>query len=192
MTKKIAKAKKITAKQVSTSVRASKSASSVSPAKPTVKLRAARGHAKASILSSLATGPKSRDQLMKAGKLSAPVFYLNLKQLKETKQIAVEGRRGLIRLLDTTTTPESESSSKSLPALRQLSAARLAVIPEFVSGDLHDALEAVNARFMAMDRVGEKLHTLEQLSRSLPSPVSDVLMSIHSDLLRLSPARAPR
>jgi len=154
--------------------------------------RIGRGEVKASILSSLATGPKSREQLIKAGNLSLPSFYLNLRKLRESGQIVVEGRKGLIKLTaNASGAIGNVSQPRSLVRLpSEKPDTQLAVIPQFVSGELHDALQAVNARFIAMDRVGEKLHTLEQLSRSLPSPVAAVLMSIHSDLLKLSPARA--
>lgn len=190
MAKKLIKEKAAAARNTTVVTKPQKRPGAVSTSRPATKVRAVRGHAKASILSSLATGPKTRAQLIKAGQLSAPVFYLNLKQLKETNQITVEGRKGLIRLVGTAATVTPEVQSKSLPVLRPETSSRVAVIPQYVSGDLHDALEAVNARFVAMDRVGEKLHTLEQLSRTLPGPVAEVLKLIHGDLLRLSPARS--
>ncbi len=153
--------------------------------------RGFKGAAKASILASLASGPKTRQQLIEAGAMTVSSFYLNLKQLQDEKQIVVGGRGGLVQLIKTVGDESSAAKPQkaSLPALRARPASSMTVIPQFVSGPLHDALEAVNARFVAVERIGEKLHTLEQLSRTLPSPVAEVLMAVHSDLMKMSPAR---
>ena len=177
---------------------ANKKKISKAAAKPVVakakaeKKRGPKGHAMASILASLSSGPKTRQELIKAGGFSVASFYLHLKQLKHAKRILVGGRGGVIRLnkLEAVAPEASKPARSLLPALKAKPTTHLAVIPQFVSGELHDALEAVSARFVAVDRVGEKLHTLEQLSRTLPSPIAEVLMSIHEDLMKLSPARA--
>lgn len=154
------------------------------------KKRGARGHVKAAILDSLATGPKTGQQLRNAGKFSAASFYLNLKQLENEGRIVLGGRGLPIRLAGGAPVAQDAKVAKSLVAdSKPKPLSRLAVMPEYVSGDLQHALEAVSARFVAPDRIGEKLHALEQLSLSLPAPVADVLLAIRADLLRLSPAR---
>ncbi|MES2682238.1 MAG: hypothetical protein V4650_01870 [Pseudomonadota bacterium] len=178
-----------------------KKAPSVKPAlkKPVMKFaqktanakkRGARGHVRAAILDSLATGPKTGKQLRKAGKFSAASFYLNLKQLENEGRIVLGGRGLPIRLAGSEpAAPDAKVTKSLVPASKPKAVSRLAVMPEYVSGDLQDALEAVSARFVAPDRIGEKLHALEQLSLSLPAPVAEVLLAIRADLLRLSPAR---
>lgn len=154
------------------------------------KKRGARGHVRAAILDSLATGPKTGKQLRKAGRFSAASFYLNVKQLENEGRIVLGGRGLPIRLAGgAPVAPDAKVAKSLVPAAKLKPASRLAVMTEYVSGDLQDALEAVSARFVAPDRIGEKIHALEQLSLSLPAPVAEVLLAIRTDLLRLSPAR---
>ena len=163
----------------------------VSQKKTSRQTRGPKGHVKVAILSALATGPKTTAQLLKAGGFSSASLYLNLKLLEDEKTIEIGGRGLPIRLASEAAPIQSAPKpAASLPAPKSKQSAKVAVLAEYVDGQLQDALEAVSARFVAPDRIGEKLHTLEQLSASLPSAVSEVLMAIRADLLRLSPARS--
>jgi len=152
--------------------------------------RSGRGQVKTNILAALATGPKTSAQLLKSGGFSVASLYLNLKQLKAEHRVIGGGRGGAIRLAEAVASAAPAATARpALPVLKPAPTGPVVMLSDYVSGPLHDALESVSARFAAPDRIGEKLHTLEQLARSLPAPVAEVLLSIREDLLRLSPAR---
>ena len=172
----------------------SKRATRQSAPKAVAPVTAKRTHARAGevparILEALASGPKSRPQLQAAAGCSIASLYLHLKALHAHGQIAIAGRRAPIALAKpsaTTTGPKE----RALPVLKPKPATAMIAAPVYVAGPLHDALEAVAHRFEAPERIGEKLHTLEQLAKTLPTAVAEVLTAIHADLLRLSPGRA--
>ena len=153
------------------------------------RTRTRTGEVPARILEALASGPKSRSQLQAAAGCSPASLYLHLKALNARGQIVVVGRRAPIALAK----PSAATTGPKEPALPVLKSkpvtAAMVAAPVYVAGPLHDALEAVAQRFEAPERIGEKLHTLEQLAKTLPTAVADVLTAIHADLLRLSPGR---
>ena len=163
-------------------------------AKPRASVTGARTRARAGevltrILEALASGPKSRSQLRAAAGCSTASLYLHLKALHARGQVVVAGRRAPIALAKPSAAPTAPKV-RTLPVLKPKPANTLVAAPVYVAGPLQDALEAVTLRFEAPQRIGEKLHTLEQLAKTLPTAVAEVLTSIHADLLRLSLGRA--
>lgn len=152
------------------------------------RTRARAGEVPARILEALASGPKSRPQLQTAAGCSTASLYLHLKALRTRGQIVIAGRRTPVALAKASAATTG-SKERALPVLKPKPTTAMIAAPVYVAGPLHDALEAVALRFEAPERIGEKLHTLEQLARTMPTAVAEVLTAIHTDLLRLSPGR---
>lgn len=187
-TAKPASAVKVKAEQVAVVSKAD-AVKPVAAAAPVMKKRKA-GLIRQSILSMLESGRATAPALLKAGKFSPGSFYLNLSQLVESGEVVNEGRGKELRLAsDEERASKVISKSTAVVVAKTKAVAKVITAPVFVSGTLHEALSSVMARFAAPENIGEKLHTLEQLAQSLPDPVSKVLLSIHSDLMKLSPAR---
>ncbi len=162
-----------------------KKATPVVAAKPVTKrLRAT--DVSALILDALSSGPKSRPQLQAAAGCATSSLYRHLSILHTNKQIVVKDRRAPIELAKPASVAAKVPEPK-LPVLAAKPANAVVAAPVYVAGALHDALQAVSHRFEAPSHIGEKLHTLEQLSKSMPAAIADVLTAIHADLLRLSP-----
>jgi hypothetical protein len=136
------------------------------------KIRRKRVHragVRNSILTSLATGAFTREQLRSRGGFSAAALDAHLRQLRLEGTVVATGKRPLLF---------------ALSAGQHRDPARLSP-GSGLSPELKEALDAVNRRFFSTDKLQEKLATLEQLAATLPMPIASVLQDIRSDYLAM-------
>ncbi|GAC1620971.1 MAG: hypothetical protein NVS9B10_03290 [Nevskia sp.] len=168
-----------------------KAAAAKAPAgKPKKKLRTRLTGVRGRVLGLLADGPLTSSELVSKGGFSAASLYLNLKALKKDGMVKTirNGRSVSISLTGAPEPAAAEGAAMPTPKAAAKTKAKSALVKAYVPRDLHEALEGLTRRLSPIERADEKLRTLEQLARSLPSPVASVLKDIMGDLARLSSA----
>jgi DNA-binding transcriptional ArsR family regulator len=145
------------------------------------------------LLEILAAGPITGPDLLKNGKFTQSSLHLHLKALRDAGMIVSRriGKAQEIRLAQMP--PAAEASiegvvvDRSEPKEDPKPSASAALLPAaFVSRELHDALSAISFRLSPVERAQEKLLVLDQLARTMPGPVSEVLRAVMDDVVKLS------
>lgn len=156
---------------------------------PKHKLRKRTTGVRARVLALLAQGAMTSSELVAKGGFSAASLYLNLKALKKEGLIrtARQGRSVSISLASGGRASAGEAiEGEVLPPPKPGAKATAALVSAYVPRDLHEALEGLARRLSPVERPQEKLMVLEQLARTMPTPVAAVLQEIMTDLVRLS------
>lgn len=142
------------------------------------------------ILKILAAGPITGPELLKRGKFSPAALYLNLKAMRAEGLVESQrhGRSVTIGLAQ-----GAAAAAESAPIEGEVVAEQpraksggSALVPAMIPQDLHEALNAVAFRLSPVARVQEKLVVLDQLARSMPAPVAEVLRSVIDDVAKLT------
>ncbi|MBL6750549.1 MAG: hypothetical protein ISP90_08505 [Nevskia sp.] len=127
---------------------------------------------------------------MKRGKFSPAALYLNLKAMRAEGLVESQrhGRSVTIGLAQ-----GAAAAAESAPIEGEVVAEQpraksggSALVPAMIPQDLHEALNAVAFRLSPVARVQEKLVVLDQLARSMPAPVAEVLRSVIDDVAKLT------
>ena len=147
------------------------------------------------ILDLLAAGPKTGSELVAQGGFSVASLYLNLKSLKDDGLIESErvGREVSIRLAGGAAPVEASDEGVSAPIEGEIINREEVVVQKttavsaaYRGGDLRSALDQLSARLSPVEGAREKLMVLDQLTRTMPQPIADVLRSLMDDVVRLS------
>lgn len=142
------------------------------------------------ILKILAAGPVSGPELLKQGKFSPAALYLNLKAMRADGLVDSQrnGRTVMLSLTGSGSAAEQAPIEGEVVSEqpRPKAKAGSALVPALIPQDLHEALNVVAIRLSPVARVQEKLVVLDQLARSMPDPVAEVLRSVIDDVARLT------
>ncbi|GEM_PF-2003588 len=156
----------------------------VETTKPPIRRRV--GGVRKRILKLLASGPKTRAELLKRGKFSDAALYLNLKSLRDEQLIAEDTATRKLRLASATKPLEGVVVEKAAASKPYKAGRAKTSLPVHVPRELHAALNMVLIRLSPIKRSREKLTVLQQLARTTPAPVSEILSSLIDDVVRLS------
>jgi hypothetical protein len=141
---------------------------------------------RATVLALLKKGAATRTQLLAAGTFSPAALNLHLRALRKEKQVKAEGRRPVRFSLARGTSLEPQIIDGEFEAAPAVANDQLgSLLPAYAAApDLQAALDAVERRLGAKDRLAEKLMTLDRLASHLPAPVAEILNEIKADYLR--------
>lgn len=142
------------------------------------------------VLALLKKTPATRAELVEKGNFSPAALNLHLRALRKEKQIKTQGKRPIIFSLakdGPSEAPQVVDAEFEAAAPMGSSDTAGALVPALVSSpDLQAALDAVDRRLGAKERIHEKLMTLERLAETLPQPIADILHEIKADYVRHS------
>lgn len=146
------------------------------------------------ILDLLGAGPKTGSELVAQGGFSVASLYLNLKSLKDEGLIESErvGREVSFRLAGAAPAAAVDDSASApiegeIINREEVVVQKVAVVSTaYQGGDLRSALDQLSARLSPVEGAREKLMVLDQLTRTMPQPIADVLRSLMDDVARLS------
>ena len=176
-------------KKVATkAARANKNAAAEPASAKKTRRRRARGVRKI-ILGLLAKGPMTRAEIVKAGKISGAALYLHLKALRDEGVVAVDSVSHKLMLGSAAAEAADEGVEEAVAGDTE-QAETLPALPVHVPRALHEALDAVLFRLSPIEHASEKILILEQLSRTTPKPVAEILRSLMEDVARLSALKA--
>lgn len=146
--------------------------------------RKAQGSVRPTILKLLQGGPLTRTEIMERGKFSQAALYLHLKGLRDEGMIEPDEDNRRLRLTGPIDGIEEVAITEVVEQPRQTKSS--ALMPANLPRALHQALDAVLYRLSPIERVSEKLLVLEQLSRTTPQPVAEVLQLLIDDVRRFA------
>lgn len=138
------------------------------------------------VLALLRNGPATRAQLLAGGSFSPAALNLHLRALRQSRKIKAQGKRPILFSLARGAAAEPQIVDVEFEAASPgANDHQGALLPALVSSaDLQSALDAVDRRLGAKDRIHEKLLTLERLAGTLPQPIADILNEIRADYVR--------
>lgn len=153
----------------------------------TPKRRKRQRGVRARILKILAHGPITNAALRKEGGFTASALYLHIKALREAGLLSSH-RDGRYVTLSLRNGGHGEPLEGEVVAdtPRPANSKSSALMPAFVSKELREALNAVAHRLSPVEGAQEKLLVLDQLARTMPAAVSEVLRGVMHDLVKLS------
>jgi DNA-binding transcriptional ArsR family regulator len=152
--------------------------------------RQPQGSVRPRILELLGAGPLTRGELLKRGGFSQASLYLHLKALRKDGIVVPDADNRKLKLAAGAPSIEEVAVAEVIetPRAARPTQPSSALVPAGTARALHEALDAVLSRLSPIDRPAEKLLVLEQLARTTPDPVSEVLQLLIDDVRRLSAA----
>ncbi len=158
----------------------------------TEETKAARSRAsnvRTTILSLLAHGPLSMEDMSFRGKFSPQSGFLNAKKLKEEGLISTAREGRSVRYVLAESAPETAVPLKKGAKVKKVPVKKGRPAGTTVASggeSLKDALKTLVGHLAPITNLKEKIAVIDQLVSAVPQPVAKVLSSIKNDLIARS------